>query len=81
MPFVRNLRTGQVHPVNEGHWSIGHENYEMYTPPVEAASELDLESMSLADLRAYAEENAIDTGNARTRAQYRSAIRAALAAG
>ncbi|HEY7822196.1 MAG TPA: hypothetical protein VIG24_05160 [Acidimicrobiia bacterium] len=80
MPKVRNLRTGLVWPVHDDHWSIGHADYELYEEPEPLALTLDLESMTLADLRAYAYENGVPLGTARTKADIRAAITAALAA-
>jgi len=75
-----NRRTGLVWPVHDDHWSVGHEDYEPYEEPEALVLTLDLESMSLADLRAYAYENGVPTGTARTKAGIRAAITAALAA-
>ena len=79
MPKVRNLRTGLVWGVPEGHFSIGHPDYEPYEEPPPLELDLDLESMSLVDLRAFARENAFPIGSARTKDAIREAIRAALA--
>jgi hypothetical protein len=80
VPKVRNLRTGLVWPVHDDHWSLTSTDYELYEEPEALVLTLDLESMSLADLRAYAYENGVPIGTARTKAGIRAAITAALAA-
>lgn len=79
MTRVRNLVTGKVWSVPPKSKWVQHADFEIV--PVEPAPVVvDVEGMSVEELREYANESGINVGNARSHAALVKRVLAALAA-
>lgn len=71
---VRNLVTGRVYWVRGDHYAVSHPDFEVVVDvedaPVSApeAREATLESLSMAELRAFAEEQGVPLTGVRSKA-------------
>lgn len=72
--WLRNLRTGHIVDVPDGHWALQSPDFEMIEPHTSTAA---WESFTLAELREYATENGIALGTATRKADVVALIEAA----